>query len=68
MTKKAFMRWLWLVAVLPGGNVFAAETGHGLPQSAVKIEHWGGFITNSMVVSWVVAILLIILPEPQRGT
>ena len=60
MTKKAFMRWLWLVAVLPGGNVFAAETGHGLPQSAVKIEHWGGFITNSMVVSWVVAILLII--------
>jgi F-type H+-transporting ATPase subunit a len=33
---------------------------HGLPQSAVKIEHWGGFITNSMVVSWVVAIALII--------
>jgi F-type H+-transporting ATPase subunit a len=33
---------------------------HGLPQSAVKIEHWGGFITNSMIVSWVVAIGLII--------
>jgi F-type H+-transporting ATPase subunit a len=33
---------------------------HRLPQSAVKIEHWGGFITNSMVVSWVVAIALII--------
>jgi F-type H+-transporting ATPase subunit a len=33
---------------------------HGLPQAAVKIEHWGGFITNSMVVSWVVAIALII--------
>jgi F-type H+-transporting ATPase subunit a len=33
---------------------------HGLPQSAVKIEHWGGFITNSMIVSWVVAIALII--------
>jgi len=40
--------------------VFGAEPGHGLSQNAVKIEHWGGFITNSMVVSWVVAIILII--------
>lgn len=49
-------------AVQQGG---IAETSreqpeHGLPQSAVKIEHWGGFITNSMVVSWVAAIALII--------
>jgi F-type H+-transporting ATPase subunit a len=33
---------------------------HGLPQSAVKIDRWGSFITNSMVVSWLVAIGLII--------
>ena len=57
--KAAFQRWLWLVTVLPGGTVFGAEPGHALPQNAVKFEHWGGFITNSMVVSWVVAIALI---------
>jgi F-type H+-transporting ATPase subunit a len=58
--KGALQRWLWLVVILPAGTVFAAETGHGLPQSAIKIEHWGGFITNSMIVSWIVAIGLII--------
>lgn len=58
--RAALQRWLWLVVVLPYGNVLAAETEHGLPQSAVKIEHWGGFITNSMIVSWIVAIGLII--------
>jgi len=49
-------------AAQPGGVAEASpeREGHGLPQSAVKIEHWGGFITNSMVVSWVVAIALII--------
>jgi F-type H+-transporting ATPase subunit a len=56
----ALHRWLWLVMVLPAGTVFATEPEHGLPQSAVKIDHWGGFITNSMVVSWIVAIGLII--------
>ena len=60
LMKTAFQRWLWLVTALPGGIVFGAEPGHGLPQNAVKIEHWGGFITNSMVFSWVVAIVLII--------
>ena len=40
--------------------MFAAEPEHGLPQYAVKIDRWGSFITNSMVVSWVVAIGLII--------
>lgn len=58
--RAALQRWLWLVIVLPAGTVFAAEPEHGLPQSAVRIEHWGGFITNSMIVSWVVAIALII--------
>jgi F-type H+-transporting ATPase subunit a len=56
----ALHRWLWPVMVLPTGTVFATEPEHGLPQSAVKIDHWGGFITNSMVVSWIVAIGLII--------
>ena len=56
----AFQRWLWLEMLLPTGDAFAAEAEHRLPQYAVKIEHWGGFITNSMVVSWVVAIALII--------
>jgi F-type H+-transporting ATPase subunit a len=56
----ALHRWLWLVMVLPAGTVFATEPEHGLPQSAVKIDHWGGFVTNSMVVSWIVAIGLII--------
>jgi F-type H+-transporting ATPase subunit a len=36
------------------------EAEHGLSQSAVKIDRWGSFITNSMVVSWLVAIGLII--------
>jgi len=58
--KSAFERWLWLVMLSPAGAVFATEPEHGLPQSAVKIDHWGGFITNSMVVSWIVAIGLII--------
>lgn len=58
--RAALQRWLWLVMVLPVGAVFAAEAKHSLPESAVTIDSWGGFITNSMVVSWVVAIGLII--------
>ena len=46
--------------VSAAGTVFAAEPEQGLPQYAVKIDRWGSFITNSMVVSWVVAIGLII--------
>ncbi len=48
-------RWLWFVSVLPVGTVFAAEPEHDLPQYAVKIDSLGSFITNSMVVSWIVA-------------
>jgi F-type H+-transporting ATPase subunit a len=36
------------------------EAEHVLSQSAVKIDRWGSFITNSMVVSWLVAFGLII--------
>ena len=53
-------RGVLLGIVMPAGNVLAAVQEHGLPQSAVKIEHWGGFVTNSMVVSWIVAIALIV--------
>ena len=51
----ALQRWLLLMLLSPAA-LFATEPEHSLPQSAVKIEHWGGFITNSMIVSWVVAI------------
>ena len=57
--RTALQRWLWLVIVLPACTVFAQESEHGLPQYAVKIDRWG-FITNSMVVSWIVAIALMI--------
>jgi F-type H+-transporting ATPase subunit a len=58
--RTALQRWLWLVIVSGAGTVFAAEPEHGLPQYAVRIDRWGSFITNSMVVSWVVAVGLII--------
>ena len=58
--RTALQRWLWLVIVSGAGTVFAAEPEHGLPQYAVRIDRWGSFITNSMVVSWIVAIGLII--------
>ncbi|MGA7410361.1 MAG: F0F1 ATP synthase subunit A [Bryobacteraceae bacterium] len=57
--RTALQRWLWLAILLPAGALLAAES-EGLPQSAVKIDRLGSFITNSMVVSWVVAIGLII--------
>jgi F-type H+-transporting ATPase subunit a len=38
--------------------------GHGLPQSAVEIARPFGFpITNSMVVTWIVAIALIVFAQ-----
>ena len=58
--RTSLQRCLWLVTVLPAGVLFAAEPEHGLPQYAVKIDRLGSFITNSMIVSWVVAIGLII--------
>jgi F-type H+-transporting ATPase subunit a len=52
-----------LLIVLPAGTVFAAEGEQGLPQYAVKIDRLGSFITNSMVVTWVVAVGLIIFAK-----
>ena len=53
-----------MVATLPGvvsGNLFAAGAEHGLPQKAVEIARPFGFpITNSMVVTWIVAVALIL--------
>jgi F-type H+-transporting ATPase subunit a len=41
-----------------------AEEEHGLPQAAVEIARPFGFpITNSMIVSWIVALLLIIFAQ-----
>lgn len=57
--RTAFHRWLWLVIALPAGALFAAEP-EGLPQYAVKIDRLGSFVTNSMIVSWIVAIGLLI--------
>jgi F-type H+-transporting ATPase subunit a len=55
---------LFLAFTLTGGSVFAAaaeEQHHGLTQHAVNIARPFGFpITNSMVVTWAVAIGLII--------
>ena len=56
--RSSLQRWLWLM-IVPASTLLAAEPEHGLPQYAVKIERWGSFITNSMVVSWIVAIGLI---------
>ena len=50
---------LGLACILSGGTVFAEAEEHGLSESAVRLESWGGFITNSMLVSWIVAIGLI---------
>jgi len=65
--KPGIQRWLLLavaVAVLSVGGLFAAspEQGeHGLSQQALEIARPLGFpITNSMVVTWIVAVGLII--------
>ena len=43
------------------GDLFAAGAEHGLPQKAVEIARPFGFpITNSMVVTWIVAVGLIV--------
>ena len=60
----AFRIWVRVIAVLTlaGAHlVFAAPEEHGLPQQALEVARPFGFpITNSMVVSWVTAIGLII--------
>jgi F-type H+-transporting ATPase subunit a len=71
-TLKLHTRWvpLLFIAVLTGlsaGSTFAASVNqeeHGLSQKAVEIGRPFGFpISNSMVVSWIVALSLIIFAQ-----
>jgi hypothetical protein len=39
-----------------------------LSQDAVRLDYWGGFISNSMVVCWLVAIGLIIFARVATRT
>ena len=50
---------------LMGWVAHAAEKGasHGLPPGAVEMTQLGGFITNSMVVTWIVALALILFAQ-----
>src|SRR5947207_1403068 len=68
MMRAGMKGWLRRAAVYPimnAGYGFAASLPtqeHGLPQHAVEIARPLGFpITNSMVVTWIVAAGLIIL-------
>jgi F-type H+-transporting ATPase subunit a len=68
---RTILLWIWL-AGLPfcgfsaeapaGADQHAAEGGeaHGLPASAVRLRE-GGFVSNSMIVTWIVAAGLILL-------
>jgi F-type H+-transporting ATPase subunit a len=38
----------------------AASAEHGSPQSAQSLGHKGGFVTNSMLVTWIVAVGVIL--------
>jgi F-type H+-transporting ATPase subunit a len=51
------------IVITLGGPVLAAE-GHGLSQKAVEIGRVFGFpITNSMVVTWIVGLVLILAAQ-----
>jgi F-type H+-transporting ATPase subunit a len=53
-----------LMAALTGAVAFAATEEHGLSQKAVEIARPFGFpITNSMVVTWFVAVMLVIFAQ-----
>src|SRR5262245_63799026 len=56
-----------LVAVLlclDAGTALSAQEEHGLSQSAVEIARPFGFpVTNSMVVTWLVALGLIVFAQ-----
>ncbi len=63
---RALARWLAVLGVLAALCVrpmFAGgiEEGHALPQQAVEVARPFGFpITNSMVVTWIAAVVLIL--------
>jgi F-type H+-transporting ATPase subunit a len=43
-----------------GGEAAVTHAEHGIPQSAQGLGHEGGFITNSMLTTWIVALALIV--------
>jgi F-type H+-transporting ATPase subunit a len=47
-------------ALAASGASSAAPAKHGIPQSAQSLGHKGGFITNSMLVTWIVAVGVIL--------
>jgi F-type H+-transporting ATPase subunit a len=59
--KGAIQRLLHVAAIFAAPGFALAAEEHGLPQQAVEIARPLGFpITNSMVVTWIVAIALIL--------
>ena len=47
-------------ALAASGASPAAFAEHGSPQSAQSLGHKGGFVTNSMLVTWIVAVGVIL--------
>src|SRR5215469_14211175 len=70
------MRWikvtiLWLVLmVMPIASLHAAEAkAEGLPPAAPTVFNIGPFpVTNSMLVTWIVAILVIVFAQISTRT
>ncbi|PYM13340.1 MAG: hypothetical protein DME18_09275, partial [Verrucomicrobia bacterium] len=48
------------VESVAGQTSHAAHAEHGIPQKAQALGHQEGFVTNSMLVTWVVALGLIL--------
>jgi F-type H+-transporting ATPase subunit a len=48
------------VALAASGALPAAPAEQSIPQSAQSLGHQGGFITNSMLVTWIVAVGIIL--------
>jgi len=58
-----------LMVAATGAVAFAATEEHGLSQKAVEIARPFGFpITNSMVVTWFVAVLLVVFAQTATRT
>ena len=47
-------------ALAASGTSPAAPAEHGIPQSAQSLGPKGGFVTNSMLVTWIVAVSMIL--------
>src|ERR1035438_7671806 len=47
-------------ALAASGASPAASAEQGIPQSAQSLGHQGGFVTNSMLVTWIVAVGVIL--------